>query len=70
MCEYVFCRKIKLNLARKEKMVSKFVQNRRLMNFIFTGAIIRLKKVNQGVRTYAIHLLGTYVSILCNWLIL
>ena len=70
MCEYVFCRKIKLNLARKEKMVSKFVQNRRLMNFIFTGAIIRLKKVNQGVRTYVIHLLGTYVSILCNWFIL
>ena len=51
-------------------MVSKFVQNRRLMNFIFIGAIIRLKKVNQGVRTYVIHLLGTYVNILCNWLIL
>ena len=48
MCEYVFCRKIKLNLARKEKMVSRFVQNRRLMDFIFTSTIIRLKKVNQG----------------------
>ena len=24
----------------------------------------------QGVRTYVIHLLGTYVIILCNWLIL
>ena len=23
-----------------------------------------------GVRTYVIHLLGTYVTILCNWLIL
>ena len=23
-----------------------------------------------GVRTYVIHLLGTYVTILCNWVIL
>ena len=26
--------------------------------------------INYFVRTYVIHLLGTYVTILCNWLIL
>ena len=28
-----------------------------------------LTKFDNGVRTYVFHMLGTYVTILCNWLI-
>ena len=37
---------------------------------VFQHACIEEVKGNKGVRTYVIHLLGTYVTILCNWLIL
>ena len=33
-------------------------------------AFYSVKKGFETARTYVIHLLGTYVTILCNWLIL
>ena len=37
---------------------------------LFIDTFLNTKKLHSFVRTYVIHLLGTYVTILCNWLIL
>ena len=36
----------------------------------FSQPYLRCLTLDKFVRTYVIHLLGTYVTILCNWLIL
>ena len=51
------------NLDQKEKLLGKCDQ-------FAAGSRIIMTTRNKHVRTYVIHLLGTYVTILCNWLIL
>ena len=65
-----FCETPSIWGGKQNTPCSGFAKGLRFLNMVMTFVLTPLSHYNSIVRTYVIYLLGTYVTILCNWLIL